>query len=189
MLLRLIVTFWLVPPPPKSPMRMPRVVPLLTKFCVIVIPSSPPPMTTCEPSEPGIPFCVTVELSVLNSSTPLPFAVMMLREIVMFVAGKAADAGPMMTAAFWLLLNVLLSMVTSFSGAPRVELIGVNRGAADRSGNIVVLEQVPGDDRLIDRTGVSQRQARDIVLNDIVGDLRTAGAAAPARRQSRTDWR
>ena len=75
-------------------------------------------MTTCEPSEPEISFCVIVELSVLNSSTPLPFAVMMLREIVMFVAGKAADVGPMMTAAFWLLLNVLLSMVMLSSARP-----------------------------------------------------------------------
>jgi hypothetical protein len=46
MLLRVIVTFWLVAPPPKSPTRMPRATPFWIRFPVTVRPLTPPPMTT-----------------------------------------------------------------------------------------------------------------------------------------------
>src|SRR5262249_18541166 len=61
---------------------------------------------------------------------------------------------------------------------PADELVGVDAGAADRAGLVVVPEQVVLDDGLAGGAVVGQADAGDVVLEDVVEDVRPRSAGA-----------
>jgi len=72
MLLQRAVIELLVAPPPKSPMRMPRVLPFAIRFSSRVAFRTPPPSTSCDPSDPVTSLRAKVEAVQWKARNPLP---------------------------------------------------------------------------------------------------------------------
>src|SRR2546421_733939 len=116
-LLHVAVTPVLWPPPPKSPILTPRVIPSWIAFSVRVKFATLPPTTTWDPIEALTTFRVNVESVRLNARNPLPLPSKTLFEIVKCDWEKGL-VEPSKTAALLFPSKLLLSMVTPVWAPP-----------------------------------------------------------------------